>query len=94
MWFAAVKRMNAGGTLPADHSGGRAGQRQSVEEETFGPLAPLFRFKDEADVIAQANDTEFGLAAYFYARYLSRASGVGESAGVRHRRHQYRHYFQ
>ncbi len=38
------------------------------KEETFGPLAPLFRFKDEADVIAQANDTEFGLAAYFYAR--------------------------
>ncbi|KAE9772919.1 aldehyde dehydrogenase family protein, partial [Escherichia coli] len=39
-----------------------------AKEETFGPLAPLFRFKDEADVIAQANDTEFGLAAYFYAR--------------------------
>ncbi|MBZ4359316.1 aldehyde dehydrogenase family protein, partial [Mycobacterium tuberculosis] len=42
-----------------------------AKEETFGPLAPLFRFKDEADVIAQANDTEFGLAAYFYARDLS-----------------------
>uniref|UniRef100_UPI0013C339F2 aldehyde dehydrogenase family protein n=1 Tax=Pseudomonas viridiflava TaxID=33069 RepID=UPI0013C339F2 len=35
-----------------------------AKEETFGPLAPLFRFKDEADVIAQANDTEFGLASY------------------------------
>ncbi|EEW1531292.1 NAD-dependent succinate-semialdehyde dehydrogenase [Escherichia coli] len=49
------------------------------KEETFGPLAPLFRFKDEADVIAQANDTEFGLAAYFYARDLSRVFHVGEA---------------
>lgn len=49
------------------------------KEETFGPLAPLFRFKDEADVIAQANDTEFGLAAYFYARDLSRVFRVGEA---------------
>ncbi|MEQ4939352.1 aldehyde dehydrogenase family protein, partial [Proteus terrae] len=48
-----------------------------AKEETFGPLAPLFRFKDEADVIAQANDTEFGLAAYFYARDLSRVFRVG-----------------
>ena len=50
-----------------------------AKEETFGPLAPLFRFKDEEDVIAQANDTEFGLAAYFYARDLSRVFRVGES---------------
>ncbi|ENT8681971.1 aldehyde dehydrogenase family protein [Escherichia albertii] len=49
------------------------------KEETFGPLAPLFRFKDEADVIAQANDTEFGLAAYLYARDLSRVFRVGEA---------------
>ena len=42
-------------------------------------LAPLFRFKDEADVIAQANDTEFGLAAYFYARDLGRVFRVGEA---------------
>ena len=48
-------------------------------EETFGPLAPLFRFTDEADVIRQANDTEFGLAAYFYARDLSRVFRVGEA---------------
>ena len=50
-----------------------------AREETFGPVAPLFRFKDEADVIAQANDTEFGLASYFYARDLSRVWRVAEA---------------
>ncbi len=50
-----------------------------AKEETFGPLAPLFRFKDEADVIAQANDTEFGLASYFYARDLGRVFRVAEA---------------
>jgi len=50
-----------------------------AKEETFGPLAPIFRFTDEFDVIAQANDTEFGLAAYFYARDLSRVFRVGEA---------------
>ncbi|MDY7562411.1 NADP-dependent succinate-semialdehyde dehydrogenase [Pseudomonas sp. 10B1] len=49
------------------------------KEETFGPLAPLFRFKDEAEVIAMANDTEFGLASYFYARDLSRVFRVSEA---------------
>jgi succinate-semialdehyde dehydrogenase/glutarate-semialdehyde dehydrogenase len=48
-------------------------------EETFGPLAPLFRFKDENEVIAMANDTEFGLASYFYARDLSRVFRVAEA---------------
>lgn len=50
-----------------------------AREETFGPLAPLFRFKDEADVIRQANDTEFGLASYFYARDLARVFRVAEA---------------
>ncbi|EMH4164487.1 NADP-dependent succinate-semialdehyde dehydrogenase [Pluralibacter gergoviae] len=50
-----------------------------AKEETFGPLAPLFRFTDEEDVIARANDTEFGLAAYFYARDLGRVFRVGEA---------------
>ena len=49
------------------------------KDETFGPLAPVFRFKDEADVIARANDTEYGLAAYFYARDLGRVFRVGEA---------------
>jgi succinate-semialdehyde dehydrogenase/glutarate-semialdehyde dehydrogenase len=50
-----------------------------AREETFGPLAPLFRFKDEEDVIAQANDTEFGLASYFYAKDLARVFRVAEA---------------
>ncbi|MFK8252758.1 NADP-dependent succinate-semialdehyde dehydrogenase [Ancylobacter terrae] len=50
-----------------------------AREETFGPVAPLFRFTDEADVIAQANDTEFGLASYFYATNLARVFRVAEA---------------
>jgi succinate-semialdehyde dehydrogenase/glutarate-semialdehyde dehydrogenase len=48
-------------------------------EETFGPFAPLFKFEDVDDVIAQANDTIFGLAAYFYANDLSRVTKVTEA---------------
>jgi succinate-semialdehyde dehydrogenase / glutarate-semialdehyde dehydrogenase len=48
-------------------------------EETFGPVAPLFRFADEAEAIAQANATEFGLAAYFYSRDLGRVWRVAEA---------------
>ena len=50
-----------------------------THDETFGPLAPLFRFDDENDVITAANDTIFGLAAYFYARDLSRVYKVAEA---------------
>jgi succinate-semialdehyde dehydrogenase / glutarate-semialdehyde dehydrogenase len=48
-------------------------------EETFGPVAPLFRFKTEEEAIRLANDTEFGLAAYFYARDIGRIFRVGEA---------------
>ena len=50
-----------------------------ARDETFGPLAPLFRFHDEDEVIAMANDTIFGLASYFYARDLSRVYKVAEA---------------
>jgi succinate-semialdehyde dehydrogenase/glutarate-semialdehyde dehydrogenase len=48
-------------------------------DETFGPLAPLFKFENEDDVIAMANDTIFGLASYFYAKDLSRVTKVAEA---------------
>jgi succinate-semialdehyde dehydrogenase/glutarate-semialdehyde dehydrogenase len=57
---------------------GVTSQMAIAREETFGPVAPLFRFADDADVVAQANDTEFGLASYFYTRDLARAWRVGE----------------
>ena len=50
-----------------------------TREETFGPVAPLFRFKTEEEVIKMANDTEFGLAAYFYSRDIGRVWRVGEA---------------
>jgi succinate-semialdehyde dehydrogenase/glutarate-semialdehyde dehydrogenase len=50
-----------------------------AREETFGPVAPLFRFRDEADVVEQANDTQFGLASYFYANDLARVWRVAEA---------------
>jgi len=50
-----------------------------AREETFGPLAPLFRFDDEQSVIEMANDTEFGLASYFYSRDLARVWRVAEA---------------
>jgi succinate-semialdehyde dehydrogenase/glutarate-semialdehyde dehydrogenase len=50
-----------------------------AREETFGPVAPLFRFDTEAEAIAMANDTEFGLAAYLYTRDLARSWRVTEA---------------
>jgi succinate-semialdehyde dehydrogenase/glutarate-semialdehyde dehydrogenase len=50
-----------------------------AREETFGPVAPLFRFETEADAIRMANDTEFGLACYFYTKDLSRSWRVAEA---------------
>jgi succinate-semialdehyde dehydrogenase / glutarate-semialdehyde dehydrogenase len=49
-----------------------------MKEEIFGPVAPVFRFKEEAEAIAMANDTEFGLASYFYTRDLGRTVRVME----------------
>jgi len=50
-----------------------------AREETFGPVAPLFRFKTEEEAIHMANDTEFGLACYFYTRDIGRVWRVGEA---------------
>jgi succinate-semialdehyde dehydrogenase/glutarate-semialdehyde dehydrogenase len=54
-------------------------QMAVARDETFGPVAPLFRFKTEAEAIALANDTEFGLAAYFYGRDIARVWHVAEA---------------
>lgn len=58
---------------------GATRQMRIADEETFGPVAPLFRFETVEDVVAQANDTVFGLASYFYARDLSRVWRVAEA---------------
>ena len=53
-----------------------------ASEETFGPLAALFTFDTEEEAIAMANDTDVGLAGYFYTRDLARAWRVGEALEV------------
>ena len=50
-----------------------------MREETFGPVAPLIRFKEEDEAVRMANATEFGLSAYFYTRDLGRAWRVAEA---------------
>ncbi|ABM95280.1 NAD-dependent succinate-semialdehyde dehydrogenase [Methylibium petroleiphilum] len=55
------------------------GEMLCAREETFGPVAPVFRFETEAEVVALANDTEFGLASYFYSRDVGRIFRVGEA---------------
>ena len=50
-----------------------------AQEETFGPVAPLFKFKTEEEAVAMANDTPFGLAAYFYSRDIGRVWRVAEA---------------
>jgi len=74
------KRHELGGTFfePTILTGVTA-EMLVAREETFGPVAPLFKFKSEAEAIAMANDTEFGLAAYFYTRDLARSWRVSEA---------------
>jgi succinate-semialdehyde dehydrogenase/glutarate-semialdehyde dehydrogenase len=62
-------------TVIADATGGML----CAKEETFGPVAPIFRFKTEQEAIAAANDTEFGLASYFYSRDVGRIFRVSEA---------------
>jgi succinate-semialdehyde dehydrogenase/glutarate-semialdehyde dehydrogenase len=56
-----------------------ASESAMLTEEVFGPVAPIVAFEDEADAIALANDTEYGLVAYVYSRDLRRAMAVGEA---------------
>ncbi|PDT27674.1 succinate-semialdehyde dehydrogenase (NADP(+)) [Rhizobium sp. L9] len=74
------KRLDGAGTFfaPTVLTGVTRGMTVA-REETFGPVAPLFRFETVEDVIAQANDTEFGLAAYFYAGDLKKVWRVAEA---------------
>ena len=58
---------------------GATGDMLCAREETFGPVAPVFRFKTEDEAIALANATEFGLASYFYSRDIGRIFRVGEA---------------
>jgi succinate-semialdehyde dehydrogenase / glutarate-semialdehyde dehydrogenase len=58
---------------------GATSEMRLAREEIFGPVAPLFRFETEAEAIRMANDTEFGLAAYFYARDIGRVWRVSEA---------------
>ena len=78
--FHGGKRHPLGGTFfePTILLDVPAGTRL-MNEETFGPVAPLTRFSSEQEVIAMSNDTEFGLAAYFYTRDLGRAWRVAEA---------------
>ena len=82
-------RVVVGGSRPAGAMGERfftptvladvTSDMLCAREETFGPVAPVFRFSTEAEVIALANATEFGLASYFYSRDIGRIFRVGEA---------------
>ena len=78
--LAGGKRHSLGGTFyePTVLSDVTTKMRLA-QEETFGPVAPLFRFRDESEAITIANGTPFGLAAYFYTRDLARAWRVAEA---------------
>ncbi|HWK39172.1 MAG TPA: aldehyde dehydrogenase family protein, partial [Hyphomicrobium sp.] len=58
---------------------GATDKMRIAHEETFGPVAPLFRFSDEAEAVRMANDTPFGLAAYFFSRDMGRCFRVAEA---------------
>ncbi|MEJ5999916.1 NAD-dependent succinate-semialdehyde dehydrogenase [Paucibacter soli] len=87
--LAKGARLVAGGKRAEGQGGGQfyeptlladvTGEMLCAREETFGPVAPVFRFQTETEVIALANDTEFGLASYFYSRDIGRIFRVGEA---------------
>ena len=77
---AGGKRHSLGGTFfePTVLTGATQAMK-IAREETFGPVAPLFRFETEEEAVAMANDTEFGLAAYFYTENIRRTWRVAEA---------------
>ncbi len=77
--LAGGARHALGGTFfqPTVITGAQPGMAMA-REETFGPVAPLFRFQTEAEALKMANDTEFGLASYLYTRDLARTWRVSE----------------
>ena len=87
--LAKGARVVVGGSAEATHHGGHffaptvladvTSNMLCSREETFGPVAPVFRFESEAEVINLANNTEFGLASYFYSRDIGRVFRVGEA---------------
>jgi len=77
--LAGGSRHSLGGTFFQPTVLGNVSQGMDIaEEETFGPVAPLFRFKTEVEVVQMANDTEFGLASYLYSRDIGRIWRVSE----------------
>lgn len=78
--IAGGKRHTLGGTFfePTVLTGATQAMKVA-REETFGPVAPLFSFETEEEAVAMANDTEFGLAAYFYTENVRRAWRVAEA---------------
>ena len=89
---SAGARHELGGTFfqpTAAHRASAPAMAMTIEE-TFGPVAGITRFGDEREAIELANDTPYGLAAYFYSRDIGRIWRVSEGARDRHRRHQHR----
>ena len=92
-WFAEEAKRVYGDTIPSPWEDRRLGgtffeptvladmsvDAKVATEETFGPLAPLFRFESDDDAVRLANDTEFGLASYFYSRDVGRIWRVAEA---------------
>jgi succinate-semialdehyde dehydrogenase/glutarate-semialdehyde dehydrogenase len=77
--IAGGKRHPLGGTFFEPTILADVTEKMAVaKEETFGPVAPLFRFKTDADAVRMSNDTEFGLASYFYSRDIGRIWKVAE----------------
>ena len=84
----AAGRRRAGLVLPTDRAADVAAGRRALEEEIFGPVAPVTTFATADEALALANDTEYGLVAYAFTNDLYAGAAPGRGAGHRHGRHQ------